>query len=117
MVGKFRIKTPSLKTKIASLSGGNQQKIILSKWMLTEPIIFLLDEPTLGIDVGAKQEMFKHIAELAEEGMAVLMASSELDEIVGMCNRVYVMHEGSISGELQEDEIERNSILKYAFGG
>lgn len=116
MVGKFRIKTPSLKTKIASLSGGNQQKIILSKWMLTQPIIFLMDEPTLGIDVGAKQEMFKHIAELADEGMAILMASSELDEIIGMCNRVYVMHEGHISGELKENEIERNSILKYAFG-
>lgn len=87
----MRIKTPSQDTKIRSLSGGNQQKVILGRWLLTDPEVLLLDEPTRGIDVGAKYEIYQLIINLAKEGKAVIMVSSEMPELLGVCDRILVM--------------------------
>src|SRR5205085_1951207 len=90
---ELQIKTESLETTVRTLSGGNQQKVVLGKWLLTSPRVLLLDEPTRGIDVGAKQEIYARIAALAEQGLAIVVVSSELEEIVGMADRVVVMRE------------------------
>ena len=100
---KLRIQTPSLARLVRYLSGGNQQKVVLAKWLATQAKILILDEPTRGIDVGAKQEIHRLIDEMVMEGIPVLMISSELPEILGMSDRIYVMHEGSISGGIQPD--------------
>jgi ribose transport system ATP-binding protein len=94
------------------LSGGNQQKIVIGKWLSTESKIFIFDEPTRGIDVGAKSEIFSLIYKLVQDGAAVLLISSELSEIVRVCDRVYVMREGTISGELSGDLINEANVLK-----
>ena len=93
MCGRMRVKTPSMETPIMSLSGGNQQKVLLARWMVRDPAVFILDEPTRGIDVGAKNEIYQLMVQLAKEGKGIIMISSELPELVGMCDRVYVMHE------------------------
>ena len=93
------IKTPSLTQKAGNLSGGNQQKIVLAKWLMQSPEIIVFDEPTRGIDVGAKAEIYRLIAKLAEEGKAIIFISSELPEILGMSDRILVMSDGKISGE------------------
>ena len=120
MVGKYfqkmHVKTPTMETPIQALSGGNQQKILLAKWMLRDPEILILDEPTRGIDVGAKFEIYKLMSELAQEGKGVIMVSSELPELIGMCDRIYVMHEGLITGELKRGEFSQEEIMKYATG-
>lgn len=116
MFSRMRVKTPSLETLIASLSGGNQQKVILAKWMLLDPDILILDEPTRGIDVGAKQEIYRLIGELAEQGKVIIMVSSELPELIGMCDRIYVMSQGRMTGELARDEFSQELIMKYATG-
>jgi len=113
---KMNVKTPSLDTPIQSLSGGNQQKVLLAKWMLRNPQILILDEPTRGIDVGAKFEIYKLMVELAKQGRAVIMVSSELPELIGMCDRVYVMNQGKITGELDRDVFDQESIMKFATG-
>lgn len=110
---KLRIKTPSISQKVGNLSGGNQQKVVLSKWIFSEPDILILDEPTRGIDVGAKYEIYTIIDELAREGKGILMISSELPEILGMCDRIYVMSEGRITGELMRSEATQENIMKY----
>ena len=97
-----------------SLSGGNQQKIVLAKWLLSDPDIIILDEPTRGIDIGAKIEIYKIINNLALSGKAVVLVSSELNEIIGLSNRVIVMYEGKITGELSGEEIEQENIMSYA---
>lgn len=114
--GKLNVKTPSIETAVSSLSGGNQQKVILAKWLVNDPDVFLLDEPTRGIDVGAKYEIYKLMVELAKEGKGIVMVSSELPELIGMCDRIYVMSEGRITGELEREEFSQEAIMKYAIG-
>ncbi|MBV7505596.1 ATP-binding cassette domain-containing protein [Bacillus sp. sid0103] len=110
---KLKIKTPSIHQKTGNLSGGNQQKVVLSKWIFSEPDILILDEPTRGIDVGAKYEIYTIINQLASDGKGILVISSELPEILGICDRVYVMNEGRISGEVSKEEATQERIMKY----
>ena len=100
-----------------TLSGGNQQKLVLAKWLMSNPKVLILDEPTRGIDVGAKYEIYELMNEMAEAGMAVLMISSELPELIGMCKRIYVMAEGEIKGELENEDISQVSVMQLATGG
>lgn len=118
-IAELRIKTPSMNQRVENLSGGNQQKVVLMKALLTQPQVLFLDEPTRGIDVGAKQEIYQLMNKLVEQGICIVMISSELPEVLGMCDRVYVMHEGKISGELDfgKEEVTQEIILKYATGG
>ncbi|MBU2867252.1 sugar ABC transporter ATP-binding protein [Pacificibacter marinus] len=114
MVAKLRIKVGSVEQSVKNLSGGNQQKIILAKWMATQPQIYLFDEPTRGIDIGAKQEVYREIQTLIEAGCAVLIASSELSEVVGLCDRVAVMKNGQITTELAGADITEHNIISAA---
>jgi len=109
---KINIKSNSINQTVGSLSGGNQQKVVLAKWMLTQPDILILDEPTRGIDVGAKYEIYCVINELAKEGKAVVVISSEMQEVIGTCDRVYVLNEGQIVGELNKEEVSQERIMK-----
>ncbi len=117
LVDKLRIKTPGLYQKVKNLSGGNQQKIVVAKWLASGCKIFLFDEPTRGIDVGAKIEVYKLMNELAKQGATILMVSSEMPEIINMCDRVYVMRSGRIEGELKGENINQKSILNLAMLG
>ena len=108
---KINVKTTSVEQAVGSLSGGNQQKVVLAQWMLTEPDVLILDEPTRGIDVGAKYEIYCVINELAKSGKAVIIISSEMPEIIGTCDRTYVINEGEIAGELVGDEITQEAIM------
>ena len=110
----LNIKTPSLEQKAGNLSGGNQQKIVLAKWLMQNPEVIVFDEPTRGIDVGAKTEIYKLIAKLAEEGNAIIFISSEMPEILGMCDRIIIMSGGRISGEISAAEASQEKILEYA---
>ena len=112
LIRKLRIATPSGKQSTQLLSGGNQQKIVIGKWLTTDSKIFIFDEPTRGIDVGAKAEIFALIYKLVQDGAAVLMISSELSEIVNVCDKAYVMREGKISGLLEKDALNEENILK-----
>jgi len=114
--GKMDIRTSSIRKQVRLLSGGNQQKAVFAKWLLCEPKIIFLDEPTRGIDVGAKREIYYIIRDLVKRGIGVVMVSSELSEIVGMCDRVLVMHEGRINGELKGQDITEQKIITYASG-
>lgn len=111
----LNVKTASMNQLIASLSGGNQQKAIVGKWLLNQPDILILDEPTRGIDVGSKSEIHKLISELAAQGMAVIMISSELPEIMGMSDRIFVMREGRIAGEFERNKATPEELIKCAF--
>ncbi len=113
---RMRIKTPSIEQKVGNLSGGNQQKVALSKWMLTQPELLIVDEPTRGIDVGAKYEIYSIMNEFVEQGNSILMISSELPEIIGMSDRVYVMAEGRLVGEVSKENMTQEYIMKYAIG-
>ena len=113
---KMRVKTPTIDTVIASLSGGNQQKVVLAKGMIGNPDILILDEPTRGIDVGAKFEIYKLMTDLAKESKVVIMVSSELPELIGMCDRIYVMAKGTIMGEIKREDFSQELIMKYATG-
>ncbi len=113
-VSSMRVKTPSHDTKIRSLSGGNQQKVILGRWLLTKPQILLLDEPTRGIDVGAKHEIYQLILNLAKEGKAVIMVSSEMPELLGVCDRILVMSGGRLAGEVKANEASQEEIMALA---
>ncbi len=108
------IKTPSINQTVANLSGGNQQKVALSKWLFTKPDILILDEPTRGIDVGAKFEIYTLINELIEKGMSIIMISSELPELLAMSDRVYVVAEGIVTGELGKEEATQENVMKLA---
>ena len=112
LIHKLRIATPSGKQSAQVLSGGNQQKIVIGKWLTTDSKVFIFDEPTRGIDVGAKAEIFALIYKLVEDGAAVLMISSELSEIVNVCDRAYVMREGRISGMLEKESLNEENVLK-----
>nr|WP_330397048.1 sugar ABC transporter ATP-binding protein [Anaerovirgula multivorans] len=111
---KMRVKTPSIETSIESLSGGNQQKVILAKWMVTDPDVLILDEPTRGIDVGAKFEIYKLMTELAKQKKGIIMVSSELPELIGMCDRIYIMAKGRIAGELSRETFSQEGIMRFA---
>jgi putative multiple sugar transport system ATP-binding protein len=108
---QLAIRTPGVQQKVVNLSGGNQQKVVLSKWLFTDPQLLILDEPTRGIDVGAKFEIYTIMKELAEQGRGILMISSEMPELLGMCDRIYVMNEGRIVGELGRDEASQEKIM------
>jgi D-xylose transport system ATP-binding protein len=117
MIASLRIKTPSVEQLVQNLSGGNQQKVALGKWLLTKPKVIILDEPTRGIDVGAKYEIYTIMQGLAEMGISIIMISSELPEILGMSDRILVMYEGKITGELLRSEATQEKIISYAIGG
>lgn len=115
-IDRFNIKAASLKAQLEYLSGGNQQKVYFSKWMDTDPFVLILDEPTRGIDVNAKKEMYHFIHSLVTQGVSCILISSELEEIIGMCTRVLVMREGRITGEREEEHINEEEIMFYAAG-
>ena len=112
----LNIRVPHAQVRAGGLSGGNQQKLLISRWVAIGPRILILDEPTRGVDVGAKSEIYRIMNEMARKGVAILMISSELPEIVGMSDRVYVMHEGSIAGELYSQDITQENIMRLATG-
>lgn len=116
MSGTLRVKTPNLDERIENLSGGNQQKVLIGRWLLTNPKILILDEPTRGIDVGAKAEIHKLICKLAGQGVAVIMISSELPEVLGMSDRIMVMHEGRVTGIVDRADATQVSIMTLAAG-
>jgi inositol transport system ATP-binding protein len=111
---KLRVKTPNMEESIENLSGGNQQKVLIGRWLLTHPRILILDEPTRGIDVGAKSEIHTLVTQLAHKGVAVIMISSELPEVLGMSDRVLVMHEGHVTGILDRSEADQVSVMNLA---
>ena len=113
-VSSMRVKTPNQETKIRSLSGGNQQKVILGRWLLTDPTVLLLDEPTRGIDVGAKYEIYQLILNLANEGKTVIMVSSEMPELLGVCDRILVMSGGKLAGEVDAKTATQEEIMTLA---
>ncbi|MBM7341947.1 sugar ABC transporter ATP-binding protein [Pantoea coffeiphila] len=113
-IRKLNIKTPTMDQIINNLSGGNQQKVLIARWLLAQPKILILDEPTRGIDVGAKAEIYRLISELASRGVAIIMVSSELPEILGMSDRVMVMHGGRITGILNKEDADQETILSLA---
>ena len=115
-VKKLRIATPSILQETSHLSGGNQQKVVLSKWLCAECKALIIDEPTRGIDVGAKKEIYELMGELVSAGMGIVMISSELPELIGVCDRILVMHEGRITGELEREAFTEETIMAYATG-
>jgi ribose transport system ATP-binding protein len=115
-VKRLRTKTPSIFQKVVNLSGGNQQKVVLGKWLAMNPRILILDEPTRGIDVGAKAEIYRHMATLAEQGITILMVSSEMQEVIGMSDRVVVMHERRIKGVLPREGLTQERIAALMTG-
>jgi len=114
---ELRIKTPSIEQQAGHLSGGNQQKVVLGKWLMTRPKVLILDEPTRGIDVGAKLEIYTIINDLVDQGVGIIIISSELPEVLGMSDRILVMHEGTFTGELAVNEATQEKIMHYATGG
>lgn len=114
MCRKLRVKTPNMNERIENLSGGNQQKVLIGRWMLTNPRILILDEPTRGIDVGAKAEIHRLVTEMAKNGVAVIMISSEMPEVLGMSDRIMVMHEGRVTGFLDRAEATQIKVMDLA---
>jgi ribose transport system ATP-binding protein len=118
-VADFNIRLANLEIRAVDLSGGNQQKLLLARWLAIKPKVLMLDEPTRGVDIGAKSEIYRIISDLAAQGVAILMVSSELPEIIGMSDRVLVMREGELVGELNDragQEITQENIMQYATG-
>jgi len=116
-VSELRTKTPSLEQRVGNLSGGNQQKVVIAKWLLTRPKVLFLDEPTRGIDVGAKVEIYNIMNDLVDQGVCVVMISSELPEVLGMSDRILVIHEGRLAGSLPRTEASEQKVMYYATGG
>ena len=112
-IRRFKIKTPSMEQQLKNLSGGNQQKVLLARWIATKPKLIILDEPTRGIDVGAKKEVEDLIKEIADTGISVLLISSELSELVRGCDRIFVLRDGTVRGMLNRDEISEENIMKW----
>ena len=113
-VKELNIRTPSIEKPIGELSDGNQQKTILARWLALEPRILILDEPTKGIDVGSKSEIYQIICDMARRGIGVVMVSSELPEILGVCDRIVVMCQGRVTGELTREEATEHKVLMLA---
>jgi ribose transport system ATP-binding protein len=116
IVRQLNVRTPGDGQVCQFLSGGNQQKVVIGKWLAMSPRVLLLDEPTRGIDVGAKQEIYRLMEDLARSGVAILFVSSEMEEVLGMSDRALVMHEGRITGELQRHELSEEAIMHLATG-
>ncbi|MDF9844950.1 MULTISPECIES: sugar ABC transporter ATP-binding protein [unclassified Paenibacillus] len=116
-IKSLNIKTASPDAEVSSLSGGNQQKVVLAKWLATNPKLLILDEPTRGVDVGAKSEIYSIINELAKQGLAIILVSSELPEIINMCDSVCVMREGKLTAQLAQSELSQENIMRFATGG
>jgi ABC-type sugar transport system ATPase subunit len=112
----LNIRTPSAKTPVSSLSGGNQQKVILAKWLNNDPKLFLLNEPTKGIDVGAKVEIYKQMEKICESGSSILLVTTDLPELLAICDRVYVLFDGTVGKELGKSELTQENVVKYAVG-
>jgi len=115
-IKQLNIKTPSVETIVESLSGGNQQKVVFAKWCAKDPSVFIMDEPTKGVDVGAKIEIYKAMEAQCKKGCGVLVVGSELPELIGICDRIYVVYNGTINGEFTGDEITQKNIIKCAIG-
>jgi ribose transport system ATP-binding protein len=114
---RLNLKSGDVRTApVNSLSGGNQQKVVLGKWLLRHPRLFILDEPTRGVDVGAKQEIYQLFSQLADAGLAILVISSELEELLGMCDRIHVMRRGELKAQFTREQFDREAILRAAFG-
>jgi ribose transport system ATP-binding protein len=113
---RLSIKAPGDQTQVVTLSGGNQQKVVLAKWLSMRPKVVIFDEPTRGIDVGAKNEIYSLMRELADRGVAILMISSDMEEVIGVSDRIAVMHEGSISGVLERPQFSEYNVLRLAIG-
>ena len=113
-VAKLSIKTPSSKTQIQSLSGGNQQKVLIARWLANDPDVFIMDEPTRGIDVGAKYEIYCIIAEMAKQGKSIIMISSEMSELIGMSDRIMVMCDGKVTGFIDSQDATQESVMSLA---
>jgi ribose transport system ATP-binding protein len=111
------VRTVSVDKRVGLLSGGNQQKVVLARWLAREPRLLLLDEPTRGVDVGAKSEIYAIMDELTTRGVGILMISSDLEEILGMSDRVLVMHQGELAGELQKAQFSEQAVMHLATGG
>ncbi len=116
LIERLRVKTASQLTTVASLSGGNQQKVALAKWLMREPRVLLLDEPTRGVDIGAKQEIYDVLQQLSEQGLAIVFVSSEMEEVLALADRVLVLHEGGLCGELSRDEMSEEAVMRLAVG-
>ncbi len=114
MIKLFNIKTPDADQLAGNLSGGNQQKVVLGRWALLDPEVMLLDEPTRGIDVGAKKEIYRYMSEFALKGKGIIMVSSELSEIIGMSDRIIVFRDGELAGELSATEATQTELMKLA---
>lgn len=117
LIKRLQIKTQSGETAVGNLSGGNQQKVVIAKWVGIGPSLLILDEPTRGVDVGAKREIYELMNELTDRGVAIIMVSSELPEVLGMSDRILVVHEGTISGGLTRAEATQEKIMTLATGG
>jgi ribose transport system ATP-binding protein len=117
MCQALHVRTPGLGQAVGLLSGGNQQKVVLGKWLARRPRVLIFDEPTRGIDVGAKSEIYALMDQLANEGVAILMISSDLEEILGLSDRVLVLHQGRLAGELARAELSEERIMHLATGG
>ncbi len=117
MIQQLRIKTPNAQFIVVNMSGGNQQKVILARWLSVDTKILIMDEPTRGIDVGSKAEIYQIMDELTKQGVGIIMISSELPEILGMSDRIMVMREGTIVGQLDRAQASEEEIMKYAVGG
>jgi ribose transport system ATP-binding protein len=113
---RLSIKTPGDLTQVVTLSGGNQQKVVLAKWLSMKPRVVIFDEPTRGIDVGAKNEIYTLMRALADQGVCILMISSDMEEVIGVSDRIAVMHEGSISGVLERPQFSEYNVLRLAIG-
>jgi ribose transport system ATP-binding protein len=117
LIKRLTVKTESGDLAVGNLSGGNQQKVVIAKWIGISPKVLILDEPTRGVDVGAKREIYQLMNELTDRGVAIIMVSSELPEVLGMSDRILVVHEGKITGELKKDEATQEKIMTLATGG
>ena len=116
-VAELRIATPNAEKLVGELSGGNQQKVVIGKWLETGCKFLIIDEPTRGIDVGAKSEIYKLLDRLVGEGYGILMISSEMNEVIGISDRVYVMKDGEITGEVTRENMTQEAIMRFAVGG
>ena len=116
LLQRFDVRARGPADRMATLSGGNQQKVVLGKWLSMQPRVMFFDEPTRGIDVGAKSEIYALMRELADQGVAIVMISSDMEEVIGVSDRVAVMHEGSVSGMLEREQFSEYNVLRLAIG-
>ena len=117
LIDRLDVQPPGDTTVVGGLSGGNQQKVVLGRWLARDPEVLLLDEPTRGVDIGAKDEIYRLMDRSVRKGRAVLFASSEMEELISLADRICVMHEGRISGELLREEFDEEAIMQLATGG